>query len=122
MAHVLVVEVDNFLAAIITDVLVEAGHRVEVTGNSCDVLEWLRADWPDVIILDLVLPVVSGWEFIERYRSVSEGKAIPAIALSDPTSRPESADLLNVRRFITKPFDVDDFVQAVGEVLAAGRW
>ena len=61
MARVLVVENDTFLAAVLTDVLVEAGHRVEVVaGDACDVLEWLRAEWPDIIVLDLALPVVDG--------------------------------------------------------------
>jgi DNA-binding response OmpR family regulator len=121
VARVLVVEDDNFLASILTDVLVAAGHRVEVAGNPCDVLEWLQAEWPDIIILDLVLPVVDGWEFIERYRRASGadgGKVIPSIVLSDPPLRTESADTLAISRFVPKPFDVDNFVETVTEVLA----
>jgi DNA-binding response OmpR family regulator len=119
---VLVVENDTFLAAVLTDVLVEAGHRVEVVaGDACDVLEWLRAEWPDIIVLDLALPVVDGWEFIERYRSACGGKTVPSIVLADPPSRAATGEKLGVRRFIPKPFDVDDFVESVSEVLGEQR-
>jgi DNA-binding response OmpR family regulator len=121
VARVLVVENDNFLAAILTDVLVDAGHRVEIAGNACDALEWVRAEWPDMIVLDLVLPVVEGWDFIERYRTVAGGKMIPSIVLADRLSRAESAETLAVHRFIPKPFDVDVFMDSVTQILAEQR-
>ena len=73
MARILVVEDDNPIATIIADELGDAGQLVDVVANGADALESLSEYRPDVVVLDLMLPRVHGWDFVERYRDLTGG-------------------------------------------------
>jgi DNA-binding response OmpR family regulator len=117
MARVLVVEDDMPTATVIADELSYHGHRVDVVGNGAAALESLQMQCPDVMVLDLMLPVVHGWDVIERYRHVTQGKDIPIVVLSAAGAVTRSMEALGVRRFLRKPFDLDDLVDAIADVL-----
>src|SRR4051794_34716433 len=71
MARILVVEDDMPIATMIADELGDAGHLVDVVANGADALESLREYTPDLVVLDLMLPLVHGWDFVERYRQIT---------------------------------------------------
>jgi CheY-like chemotaxis protein len=76
---------------------------------------------PDVILMDISLPVIDGWEAIRRIRSVPETGAIPIIALTAhvlPEDR-ERADAAGCYAFIAKPIDMPALLEAIRR--AAGR-
>src|ERR671933_1010769 len=118
MARVLVVEDDTPIATHIADEVSHAGHLVGVVSNGADALESLQADRPDVIVLDLMLPVMHGWAFIERYREVTHGQEIPIVVVSAAGAVTRSMEALGVRRFVPKPFEVADLVDTVEDILA----
>ena len=117
MARVLVVEDDTPTATLIADELGDAGHLVDVVSNGADALESLEAYRPDLIVLDLILPVMHGWAFIERYREVTHGQEIPIVVVSAAGAVTRSMEALGVRRFLPKPFEVADLVDAIEDVL-----
>jgi DNA-binding response OmpR family regulator len=114
---VLVVEDDLQIATVIAEELRQWGHGVDVVSNRAEALAALAASRPDAIVLDLMLPVVHGWAFIERYREATAGQEIPIIVVSAARAFPGSMEALGVRRFIAKPFELEEVARAVAEVI-----
>lgn len=115
---VLVVEDDQSIRDVITDVLKERGYQVAAAANGAEALAYLQTQRPDVMVLDLLMPVMHGWEFMESYAERTGGEQIPIVVVSVNKALPRSFDRFGVRRVVGKPFDVDDLLvsieQAVG--------
>jgi DNA-binding response OmpR family regulator len=114
---ILVVEDDMPIATMIADELGDAGHLVDVVANGADALDSLREYTPDVVVLDLMLPRVQGWDFVEHYRGITRGEEIPIIVVSAAGAITRSMEALGVRRFLPKPFDITALTEAVDDVL-----
>ena len=117
MARVLIVEDDLPIAGMIADELAHCGHAPDVVGNGAEALASLSAYRPDAIVLDLMMPVMHGWEFIERYRDVTGGREIPMIVVSAAGAVTKSMEALGVKRFIPKPFDLQDLARTVDAII-----
>jgi DNA-binding response OmpR family regulator len=117
VARVLVVEDHLSIAAMIADELTFAGHLVDVVDNGADALESLNAYRPDVIVLDLMMPRVHGWDFIEQHHERTGGEGIPIVVVSAAGAITRSMEAMGVRRFLRKPFDPAELVRAVEAVL-----
>jgi|SRR5438132_3199344 len=115
---VLVVDADIDVARSLRDVLVDAGFRVAVAHDGEMALAECVVEDPAVIVLDVLLPGMSGAQFLERYRHRWRTRAM-VIAVSAVIG-PE-AQGLPVHAFIGKPFDIEDLVARVRE-LAPGRF
>jgi two-component system, chemotaxis family, chemotaxis protein CheY len=117
---VLVVEDDETIRGVITDVLQDRGFRVCVAANGAEALEVLDMVRPDAMVLDLLMPVMHGWDFMEAYAEKTGGECIPIVVLSVNPALPRSFTRLGVREVVAKPFEVDTLLRAVeGAVLTA---
>ncbi|MBV9133855.1 MAG: response regulator, partial [Chloroflexi bacterium] len=76
---VLVVEDDESIRNVITDVLEDRGYRVIGATNGADALHQLEQAKPDVMVLDLLMPVMHGWDFMEAYAEKTGGNPIPIV-------------------------------------------
>jgi two-component system chemotaxis response regulator CheY len=110
---VLVVEDDPVIRGVISEVLDDRGFRVESAGNGSEALQRLEHELPDVLVLDLLMPVMHGWEFMESYFEKTGGKSIPIVVVSVNPILPRSFDRFGVRQCIGKPFQVDELMEAV---------
>ena len=115
MARVLVVESDIAIAARVADELRRRGHVLDVVANGAEALASLSAYWPDIIVLDLVLPVTEGWDFMERYRRLIQGHIIPLVVTSVTEDLPESVAAFGVRRLLRQPLNPQDAANAIEE-------
>jgi two-component system chemotaxis response regulator CheY len=115
---VLVVEDDESIREVIADVLDERGYRVLRAGNGAEALAVLDATRPDVMVLDLLMPVMHGWAFMETYLQKVGGDPIPIVVVSVNPALPRSFDNFGVRQVVSKPFDVDALLQAVEDARA----
>ena len=117
---VLVVEDDASIREVISDVLEDKGFRVFPAANGSDALQQLDSVRPDVMVLDLLMPVMHGWAFMETYLEKTGGSLIPIVVVSVNPALPRSYNRLGVAEVVSKPFDVDMLAQAVEQASSRG--
>lgn len=119
MARVLVVEDDHVIRELLVVNLKMEGHEAVTAVDGAQALAAVEEQPPDVILLDMMLPGVDGWEVTARLKGDDGTRAIPIVALS---ARAMQADIergtaLGVDRYVTKPFDPIELMQLVGTLL-----
>jgi two-component system phosphate regulon response regulator PhoB len=118
-AHILVVDDEPDIAALVAYHLARESYRVRTVSSGMEALRALDTEIPDLILLDLMLPGVSGLEVMREIRRREEWKDVPVILL---TARSDEADRLEGLRlgaddYVTKPFSPQEVVLRVGAVL-----
>ncbi len=117
--NILLVEDEPGIQELLKFNLTQAGHRVTVTGDAEHALQFLRHGLPDVILLDWMLPGMSGIDLCRRLRSDERYQPIPIIML---TARGEERDKVlgldsGADDYITKPFSPRELVSRIRAVL-----
>ena len=116
---ILVVEDDQSIRNVITDVLEERGYRVVGAADGAAALDQLNLHRPDVVVLDLLMPVMHGWDFMETYSKRTGGEPIPIVVVSVNPALPRSFNRFGVHSVLSKPFDVDELLESVERALGA---
>jgi CheY-like chemotaxis protein len=114
--RVLVVEDDDDIRESIVSVLEEEGYAVEQAAHGADALEVLRRDGiqlPCVIVLDLMMPVMNGWDFRARLLEDVRLASIPVVCLSGDARVAEKAAKLECAAAISKPVSLIDLLALV---------
>jgi CheY-like chemotaxis protein len=119
-ASVLVAEDDAAIRDLLTQALEAAGFRVLPVRDGFAALNEVRRAAPNVIVLDLGLPLLDGQEFLDAWRTVESLPHVPVLVLSASSELPPLLANVGIERHITKPFDIDAVVEAV-ERLATGE-
>ena len=117
-SSVLVVEDDLDIREGIAEVLDDAGFRVATAAHGQEALTYLRdaTDLPTVILLDLMMPVMSGFELVAELRVDARLARIPIVLLSGDSQVSEAATRLAAVAFIRKPTTVDKLVKTLDRV------
>ena len=114
--RVLVVDDEPQVRATIREALALEGYDVSEASNGAEALALLPSVSPEVIVLDLWMPVMDGWAF-RRAQSVSHAD-IPVVVISALDLSSDRLQELRADAVIGKPFDLDVLYGAVAEVLA----
>ena len=119
-AHVLVVDDDRRLRELLSTYLLKHGHRVTVAATASEARAFMEGLAFDIIVLDVMMPGESGFEFAKRLRDVSD---VPILML---TARGEREDKVHglemgVDDYLTKPFDPRELLLRIGSVLRRTR-
>ncbi len=112
--RVLVVEDDADIRSMIELTLAAEGHAIVLASNGAEALERVRRGTVDVILLDLKMPVMDGWEFARRYRE--RGGKAPIVVLSAAQDAERYAREIGARHSLSKPFDLDALTAVVDAV------
>jgi len=115
-ARVLVVEDDPDLAALEADVLKLRGHEVDVASNGREALEAVGRARPDLILLDIKMPVMNGREFADEYRR-REPATAPIMVVTAADDAQRRAAEVGASGWIAKPFDPDVLLEKVTTLL-----
>lgn len=121
--RVLVIEDDPGIAAVVAYQLTRAGYRVETSGNGAEGLEALHREIPDLVVLDRMLPGLSGDELLKLVRRDAGTRAVPVLVL---TAKRERADRIRglemgADDYLTKPFSPRELVLRVDAILRRAR-
>lgn len=118
---ILVVEDERELLHIMNDELTSRGYKVELARNGQEGLDKLQSVEPDLVICDRAMPVMSGYQFLERLRGAyPQYDNLPFIfltALADPRDR-HSVDHLNPTSYLEKPVDFEKLSKTISDALS----
>ena len=117
--RVLVVDDDPDILATVEQILEVEGYSVVSARNGAEALLALDVEQPSLIILDLMMPVMDGWEFRRRLLE-HPAAATPVIVVSADRDLARKAEALRVNGYLAKPFDLDALLAQVSR-LAAGE-
>ena len=103
--------------------LTRAGYEVRVATNGAEAVEWAKDYLPDVIVMDLNLPGIDGWEATRRLKGQTETKHIPVIVLTAHLSEKsrERAIAAGCDAYETKPIDFGGLVKRIESFTASGK-
>lgn len=117
--RVLVVDDEPDIVAVIAYNLAKAGCRVSTAANGPQALHAVTAEHPALVVLDLMLPGMSGFEILEHLRARVETHDIPVLLLTARRDEPDRIRGLSLGAddYLTKPFSPQELVLRIGAVL-----
>jgi CheY-like chemotaxis protein len=115
--RILVVEDDAGTSQLVGKILRSEGIVIEYAADGLDALETLRRSVPDLVVLDLALPRIDGWEILNTLQQA--GREIPVVIITahGQGSAAERAFAAGASRFFEKPFIPAELKDAVDELL-----
>ena len=121
--RVLVIEDDPGIAAVVAYQLTRAGYRVETVANGTEGLEALHREIPDLVVLDRMLPGLSGDELLKLVRRDAATRTVPVLVLTAKRERADRIEGLEMGAddYLTKPFSPRELVLRVDAILRRAR-
>ena len=118
MASILVIEDTADIRDILTRQLRYAGHQVIGAMNGVDGIACARAHLPDLIVMDLVMPLLDGWEAIRQLKADTRCAALPILAITAraQAETKEQARAVGCDAFISKPFTMQELFAVVNSL------
>jgi len=119
---VLVVEDNPAMVALLADALIDAGLIVISAENGKEGLVLVETEKPDLVILDLMMPVMSGLQVLRTLRREPETQYLPVIVLTGRNGQADALDgwMGGADRYLTKPCSMEEILAAVHGMLSAG--
>ncbi len=123
MDKILLVEDNSLLLDVMTNILEAEGFKIFPAANGKQALELFKTIHPDVVVSDIMMPVMDGYEMLEQVRLLPSGQTVPFLFLSARTERSDvsRARALGVDDYLFKPFDAPELVNAVRSRLERRR-
>ena len=112
--NILVVEDDADIRDVFVQVLELEGYEIAAAGNGREALEHLRrSKQPDLILLDIMMPVMDGWQFRAEQQQNPEWASIPVVILSAHGFSHHKATSIGVADFLKKPVELETLLNTV---------
>jgi CheY-like chemotaxis protein len=114
---ILLVEDDADIRTTLKEVLELEGYEVVTAGNGKEAFETLQKmkDSPRLILLDLMMPIMNGWEFLEAQQATAVLASIPVVVVSAAGDKAKSA---KAQGFVKKPIEVDGLLKMIKQYCA----
>ena len=123
--YLLVVEDVPDILVLLVETLKFKGYSVVSATNGEEALEAIEKERPALIITDILMPKMDGFNLVHRLRLNPSTRNIPVIFLSATYIAPEDKEFaltIGVTRYIEKPVDLDEFFPLIEELLSAGKY
>ena len=114
MSKLLIVDDEVAILEAFTDILSVEGYEVSTAANGAEGLAKVGKEPPDLILLDLMMPVMDGQEMLRRLKEDPALQVIPVVVMS--AGRVTKSEL-HGSRFLAKPFELDDLLDTVSAEL-----
>ena len=123
MAKILLAEDDKFIADLVVFKLTSAGHQVVHAHDGEEALRSAETDRPDLVLLDVMMPELSGFEVLQKLKEDPSLESIPIMMV---TARSQEHDILTglsagAEDYIVKPFSIKELVARIELVLRRTR-
>jgi CheY-like chemotaxis protein len=118
--RVLVVDDDPIIRDVLVEALQDEGYAVVSCRDGQEALDVVAEQVPDLILLDLMMPRVDGWEFRKRQLATSGLRDVPVIILTAARGIEEHAQALHPAAAMAKPFNLATLLRTIEEVLRRG--
>src|SRR5687767_2709067 len=120
MAHILVAEDERDIRELITFTLTFAGHKITQAANGEQAVELAQKVLPDLVMTDVRMPKMTGYEACKKLKTIDETKNIPVVILSakGQDEEIEAGREAGALDYILKPFAPDELTRRVAEILA----
>lgn len=115
MRRLLVVDDELAILEALQEVLSSEGYAVSTASNGAEGLKRAAEEPPDLVLLDLMMPVMDGWEMLRRMKEDTRLQHVPVIVMS--AGRVLAGELKGLH-FLAKPFDLDRLLVLVEEQTA----
>jgi CheY-like chemotaxis protein len=116
MHHILIVDDDPAIRDVVSDILEMSDYCVKTACNGAEALKDIRSDRPAAVLLDLMMPVMSGWEFLREYKGRGSVAPVPVVVMSAAQDVSAAAGELGAEAFLSKPFEIETILAIVGRV------
>jgi len=117
---ILIVDDDDSIRELMAMALADEGYAVLTAQHGGAALRLLSSNAPGLILLDMRMPVMDGWEFARTYRELP-GPHVPIIVVTAAHEVAERAAQVNADAYLAKPFDIDDLLAIVGKHVVGDR-
>lgn len=114
MARILIVDDDPQITMLVRIALVRIGHEVEMANSGREAVAAALASPPDLVLLDYLMPDMSGAEVIEELRQHPQCACVPIVLATGELDPDESLDVLQV---LGKPYNIRELYAAVSAAL-----
>ena len=114
MSKLLIVDDEGAILEALPDILSVEGYDVATAANGAEGLKRAGEERPDLILLDLMMPVMDGQEMLRRLKESPDLRTIPVVVMS--AGRVSKSELQG-SRFLAKPFELDDLLDTVSAEL-----
>lgn len=114
---ILCIDDDEIFLEMVKNIL-EKDYLIETVNSGESALDYLsKNECPDLILLDIIMPKMDGWETLNKIRLVTFRKDIPIIFITSDTTTREKAKAMSGVDYITKPIDGKDLARRINIVL-----
>lgn len=110
---ILIVEDEHNIRAVLTEILEDEGYAVASAPNGLEALVFLQEHRPQLILLDLGMPIMTGWEFREQQRRDPALADIPVIVMSATPHLNQTAAALHAADCLDKPIELNQLLGMV---------
>ncbi len=119
-AHILIVDDDDSIRSLLHQELGDAGYNIEEASNGKEALACVRKQRPDLIILDIMMPEMNGFDVAAVLKNDPQTMDIPIIVLSIVQDKARGFRI-GVDRYLTKPIDTNLLFAEIGSLLEQGK-
>lgn len=114
--QILVVDDDPDIRAVVSMTLEEEGYSVYTASDGAEALVLLEQKLPALILLDMRMPVMDGWNFMQAYRQ-SSLPAVPVIVLTAARDAAIYAHEVSATSYLAKPFRLEELLRVVAQYI-----
>jgi CheY-like chemotaxis protein len=118
-ARILIADDEPHIRRLVSFTLGNRGYEVIEAVDGGDALERIRTEHPDLVLLDVMMPVMTGYDVLREVKADPATADVPVIMLSAKSQKAEIEEGIacGAREYICKPFTPKDLVERVGELL-----
>ena len=116
---ILVTDDDPDLLELISEALAHHGYRVATARHGQEALERVEAERPNLVLLDMNMPVMDGWAFASELRE-RYGRSVPIVVITAAKDSKLRADEVGAEGELGKPFELEQLYEVVEDMLVAG--